>query len=314
MKNRPGNALFPSAPSFALRVLMILTFGALFMSDILPPSGDVQIRELIAWPLDSYVYRDRAMSRQQLAAASERAAAVLSPYNNFIPALDAHLTRDLRPLLSEHLSRPDLLHEYAGFDWTLGVVDLYQLLAFQRRLVLDPTDAHDPLPGPDDWPALLHFALNGSRSTACTHSIQQYTAHRIELTLRSTNPDLKLQPTTDASLPFSIALSGGTPFFEVAKLEGRWFLRDGYHRAYRLLRAGCRSTVAVVLRVDSIAELGAVQPWFFSEVDLRSERPPRVVDFLDDRLTLTYSRPRLLKTLRIHIEESLEPIQTGEQL
>lgn len=282
------------------------------MTDVLFGPDEVQIRELVAWPLDPYPYRDRAISPPQIAAARSRAAEHFSPFDGATSALHLPWTEDLKPLLSPHLCRPDLKCEYAGFDWTLGVVDLHHLLAFQRRLVLDPALRHDPLPHPDNWPALLDLALNGSRSTTCTHSIEQHTADRIELTVRSTNPDLNVMPVTDPSLPFLLRVSGGTPFFEVARLDGRWFLRDGYHRAYRLLRAGLRFTIAVVLRVSSIAELGAVQPWFFPEADLHSERPPRVVDFLEDRLTLTYTRPRLHKTIRICIQESLEPSQTGE--
>lgn len=247
------------------------------MSDILPHPDDVQIRELIAWPLDAYAYRDHAISLQQLATASERAAAALSPLNDFVSALDVHLTRNLRPLLSQHLSRPDLLHEYAGLRWTLGVVDLHQLLAFQRRLVLDQAHAHEPLPNPDDWPALLNLALNGSRSTACTHAIQQYTADRIELTVRSANPDLKLQPTTDSNLPFSLSLTGGTPFFEVAELENRWFSSrripsrvssaSGWFQIHRRCRAprglhlGARSGPTLVLSRGRLA--------------LRATTPPR---------------------------------------
>jgi len=63
-----------------------------------------------------------------------------------------------------------------------------------------------------------------------------------------------------------------------------------------------------VVRAKTLRELGAVQPWFFSEETLFSNRPPRVVDFLDDLLNLQYTRPPLLKTLRITIEESFAPV------
>ncbi len=99
-------------------------------------------------------------------------------------------------------------------------------------------------------------------------------------------------------------------FFEVADFGGRWFLRDGYHRAYRLLRAGIVHFPSIIIRARTLAELGPVQPWFFSEETLFNPTPPRVIDFLDDDLTIEYTRPRLLKTLRVTIEESIEPARS----
>ncbi len=281
------------------------------MTDTLAAPDQVKIRELIGWPLDSYPYRDRAVSSNQLTAAQSRAAASLLPIHEPAAALHLERTEKLRPLLSAHLLRRDLHHEYAGLDWTLGVVDLHHLLAFQRRLVLDQAVTPAPLPHPDDWPALLDLALNASRDVACTHQLEQRTDGMM-LTVHSPNPDLHLLPGAGPGVPFSLTAHGGTPFFEVASFGNRWFLRDGYHRAYRLLQAGVRFTIAVVLHVRSLAELGAVHPWFFRESDLRSERPPRLLDFLDDRLTLTYTRPRLQKVIRIRVQESLESIPTGD--
>ena len=84
-------------------------------------------------------------------------------------------------------------------------------------------------------------------------------------------------------------------------------MRDGYHRAYALLCAGVFRVPAVVVEARTLEELGAGQPWFFAEETLLSRAPPRVLDFLNDRLVLTYDRPELLKTLRVTIEESFAP-------
>jgi hypothetical protein len=53
-------------------------------------------------------------------------------------------------------------------------------------------------------------------------------------------------------------------------------------------------------------EVGANEPWFFSEEQLFSDRPPRVVDFLDEALVLRYERIAFRKVIRIRVEESLE--------
>jgi hypothetical protein len=128
--------------------------------------------------------------------------------------------------------------------------------------------------------------------------------------LHSSNPDLQLRLSTNAGTSDHLPLSlyGGSPFFEVAELRGRWFLRDGYHRAYRLLQAGVHRMPAVVIKTRTLEELGATEPWFFSERQLFSDRPPLVVDFLDESMVLRYERTALRKVIRIRLEESLEPV------
>ena len=85
----------------------------------------------------------------------------------------------------------------------------------------------------------------------------------------------------------------GSPFFEVALYRDRWFLRDGYHRAYALLKAGIFKLPAVIVQARTRAELGAVQPWFFSEETLLFvlSTARHLADFLNDALTLDYDRP-----------------------
>ena len=100
---------------------------------------------------------------------------------------------------------------------------------------------------------------------------------------------------------------GGTPGFEIAEFRGRWFLRDGYHRAYRLLQAGVHLVPAVVIHARTVHELGETEPWFFNESHLFSDRPPHVTDFLDEEMIICYKRAALRKVIRIRIEESLEP-------
>jgi len=106
---------------------------------------------------------------------------------------------------------------------------------------------------------------------------------------------------------------GGSPFFEVARYRGRWFLRDGYHRAYAHLRAGIIHIPTGVGEAKSLAELGAAHPWFFPEDVLFSSTPSRVTDFLDGAHVLEYDRTPFIKTLRLTMEEILTPaISSGE--
>jgi len=109
---------------------------------------------------------------------------------------------------------------------------------------------------------------------------------------RAAIPDPEdIEALLDLTLP-CVPLRPGdsSPYMEVALYRGRWFLRDGYHRSYCLLRHGINWVPAVVLRVRTIEELGAIGHKFFSEDILFSAKPPMVCDFRNKELTLRYFR------------------------
>jgi hypothetical protein len=280
----------------------------------------VTVHELMAWGLDEYVYRnsEAGLSELQVAEMANRAAQKLaerSCYQSCEVLLDEE-TSHIQHLLDLHVQRVELRQEYDGLEWTLGVVDLRHVLAFQRRLVFDPKFELPQVPTQENWPALVSFSLGAVRSVA--HSIipHENDGQKMEFSLQSDNPDLQLRPVAGAQphemRPFS--LYGGSPFFEVAEFGRRWFLRDGYHRAYRLLRAGVHHVPVVVIRARTMEELGATQSWFFDEEQLFSPHPPRVMDFLSDDLVLRYQRQRFRKTIRIRIEESLQPVDEADEV
>jgi hypothetical protein len=283
-------------------------------------SAKVDVRELIAWGLDEYPYRSYAadLGQEGFAKQVEQAQQRLTQYECYSGCsalLPEEETESIRHLFTSYAQRADLHEEYEGLDWTLGVVDLRRLLAFQRRLVFNLTRQHSLIPQQDDWPELISLAVGSRRGTEHRFIRNWDATGGLDISLYSSNPDLQLRLNPKAvrdNLP-PLSLFGGSPFFEVARLRGRWFLRDGYHRAYRLLQAGIHCIPAVVIYTRTIEELGATKPWFFSEDQLFSDRPPRVVDFLDESLVLRYERIALRKVIRIRIEESLEPFdETNE--
>lgn len=267
--------------------------------------------ELAAWDLDAYEFRPERFDREQPARARE-VVARRQPYKG-INALCEEETLLLRDVLERQLSRSDLQAEMLGLDWHLGVVDVRHLLAFQRRLSFNPTLPALPVPQQSDWTSLINIAFASLNPVTCDaiHDIVDNT-----ITLRSGNPNLHLRVSEDAAS--LITVHAGSPFLEIGCYLGRWFLRDGYHRAYALLRAGIFQLPAIIVKARTIEELGAVKPHFFSEAVLLSEQPPFVTDFLDDSLTIEYDRPPTIKTLHITMEESIAIAThkeiSGEQL
>ena len=269
----------------------------------------VDVCELIAWGLDDYPYGGDAR-QEGFAKHAERAQHRLAERERHTscPALLEEETKSISYLLTECGLRSDLHEEFEGLDWTLGVVDLRRLLAFQRRLVFSPERHASPMPQRDDWSRLIPLSLGSQRGTKHRLVCHPNSDHSLDVSLYSTNPDLQLRlnPQLGQDDLSPLSLYGGSPFFEVAAFRGRWFLRDGYHRAYRLLQADVHRIPAVVIYARTVGELGAIEPWFFSEDQLFSSRPPRVMDFLDESLILRYRRVALQKVIRIRIEESLQ--------
>jgi hypothetical protein len=271
------------------------------------PGEQVRVRELVAWGLDENSFRPdiealptRIDSSRRKASGGD--ASVLSD-----PTL-LEVPKPVLDLLEQQRSRSDLRSEMKGLDWITGIVDLRRLLAFQRRLIFDDQFPYLTVPASDDWLALVALTFGPPVPV----EYRTLLSNESELLLQSENPNLQIRTSIECNR-HSFQLHGGSPFFEVAEFGGRWFLRDGYHRAYRLLRAGVVHSPAVIIRARTIAELGPVEPWFFSEEILFSTTPPYVTDFLDDGLTIDYTRPRLLKTLRITIEERVEPARHSLQ-
>lgn len=266
----------------------------------------VQVRELAAWSLDEDEYRPALVEKSKLLDACRRVEQRI-PFQSKNAVVDTPDSA-LRDIFAELKLRPDLQEEMAKLEWSIGMVDLRLLLAFQRRLVLNLEAPPIVVPDADDWAGLVKLSFGPPKPVVC-----DLIHNNGSIQLQSSNPDLHFRISTDPMSP--VLVHGGSPFFEVACYRDRWFLRDGYHRAYFLLRAGIVHVPAVIVQARSLAELGAVHPWFFPEEVLFSSSPPRVTDFLDDTLVLDYNRPPLIKTLRLTMEETYIPaISPGDSL
>jgi len=266
----------------------------------------VPVRELAGWQLDDYEFRPKTIDPAKLSKA-KHLIAQRQPFEAATVLLTEE-TESLQDSFASLAIRHDLLLEMSRLSWSLGVIDLRPLLAFQRRLYLNP--ARQISTKRRDLAALLALSFGEMRPLLCETARDPATN---DLIIRSENANLHVRHTGNPASPISIEAGG--PFFDVACFQDRWFLRDGYHRAYSLLRAGIFTSPAVIVEAKTIEELGAVHPWFFPEDVLFSNAPPRVLDFLDDDLVLSYDRPSLIKTIRITVEETFtQASPLGEQL
>jgi len=170
----------------------------------------LKIRELTAWGFDHLVDRGLLAEEQLRNAAfhAQRRVAVRSPYPADSP-LSVEETEELASVLAARKNAVALSGEFDGLDWNLSIVDLRELIAFQRRIRFDHPDS------------------------------------------RPVHRKARSQQLLDLALPLHARSS--SPYMEVASYRGRWFLRDGYHRSFRLLKQGVWLVPCVVVHAETMS-------------------------------------------------------------
>jgi hypothetical protein len=226
----------------------------------------LEIRELAAWGFDTPVDRGSLIPEQLQSAAShaQRRLAECEPYRAESP-ISVELSDHLANLLATRKKAVANSGEFDGLAWELAMVDLRQLIAFQRRVGFAGED-------------------------------------RLQIEHRAAWRQL-----LDLALPFHAP--SRSPYIEVASYRGRWFLRDGYHRSFRLFKQGISLVPAVVVYAETPVQMGAVGSQFFAEGILFSRCPPMLKDFLDDEMVLSYLRPHRERA----VQPFHEPVEAGSQ-
>ena len=84
----------------------------------------------------------------------------------------------------------------------------------------------------------------------------------------------------------------------MARYQDRSFLRDGYHRAAGLLRAGISQVPAVVIDAPTFQYVTPSPGPFDHEVAF-GDGPPTLADFWNDAVSADASQPVVRKVVRI---------------
>lgn len=133
-------------------------------------------------------------------------------------------------------------------------------------------------------------------------------------TLVSPNSDLRVispiqsQDSGRERWSFGFTVGWGTTHIQVVRFQDRYFLRNGYHRVYKLREKGILHTPCVLVETDDFSEVGAGRPGFFSSESVMGEKPPLFGNFFSEKIApLIKLNPRT-KFIRIKAEESNLPI------
>lgn len=123
----------------------------------------------------------------------------------------------------------------------------------------------------------------------------------------SPNPNLRVIGNFSTSVGpgfsgFGFAVGQQQSYMQVAGVNGRYFLRDGYHRAYGLVAAGITHAPALVKDFNTLEEV-QLPVGLLPQSAYLGERPPLLVDYLDDAVAVDTNIPSTTKLIVIQALE-----------
>ena len=214
-----------------------------------------------------------------------------------------------RDVLDRITRRPELRASIPDAPWAVEWVDLARIVSIQKLITTDGLDervdaiANDPaavaelcLPAAQPVPPIggftdqdgLGFTISSLNPNLRAVGTQLHEA------LVATSPDGP--PQRMQAITFLVSM--GTSYLQVARYNGRYFLRDGYHRAAGLIRAGVTRVPAIVIDAPTFQYV-TLAPGLFDHEVAFSDRPPLLTDFWEDSVAVDASQPTVRKVVRI---------------
>jgi len=235
--------------------------------------------------------------------AARESVAARPQYNLALPILEP-LPPELRGRGEAFLQRPDITTAFAGWEISVGMVTLAQVLSFQK-VVTEGAVARAEASNPGNLHDLFSLCLPDAASPLVMPAAIDPDGRGFSLA--SSNPNLRVLGPQLAQIngnPFlGFNLGFGSTFVQVVEYQDRWFVRDGYHRCYGLPRLGVGRIPALFIRAQNVGQFGWNATSFFRWDVIYGPRPPFLTDFLDDGVAENTQRPVAGKVIRITAQE-----------
>ncbi len=194
--------------------------------------------------------------------------------------------------------------------WTVALVDLTRVCAFQPTVVSDQALARVEAADKDDLASIAEITLpltQGEELPVLYDAIHQ------AWTVTSTNLNLRVignvgpLPVSPLGAALGFAVVAAPSFLQVGRYNGRHYLRDGYHRAFGLLSRGITVVPAFVRDIAAFEELVSDPRTMLPQDSYQGQRPPVLTDYLDDTVSAAGQVPAVHKMIVIQALE-LTPI------
>ncbi len=202
----------------------------------------------------------------------------------------------LEQRIAELQARADIQQIAGELNCQIGIVNLGNVISFQKNVAREEAETRVAAAAQDNWDSLLELCLpEASRSEIPVLFDQPNKA----FTVSSLNPNLRINGCGFQNSLFQYQVQVANSLVQVAEYRGRWFLRDGYHRCYGLIRRNIRRIPCLIVRAQNFQQVGAAGDAFFSYEMLFGDRPPMLTDFLDNAYSADAERRATRKVLRI---------------
>ena len=269
----------------------------------LPPKDAVsQLLGRNPAPQDDLTAANQMIARARSAMATRPPTVIVDP-----------VTAGDRALLNPIAERPEVRASFADVPWRIEWIDLTQVLSVQKMITTDGLDLR-VTEATGDTAALVELCLPAAQPVPPLGAFGDQDGHGFSLS--SLNPNLRIvgSNVTEALVSpspqvppqkmqaFTFFVNMGASYIQVARYQGRSFLRDGYHRAAGLLRAGVTRIPAVVIDAPSFQFVASAPGLFDHEVAF-SDRAPKLSDFWDESVSADVLQPAVRKVVRLRAEE-----------
>lgn len=211
--------------------------------------------------------------------------------------------RELDSYISQLRAAPGLA-AFVNEGWEVKVADLRRIVSFQPQVFTDDAEERTSALDETDIVAIARVSLPLPSPTQLP---AQFDQSRQAWILSSANPNLRVTGQLGGEVQpgvvgFGFAVAVLPSVMQVAAFRGRMLLRDGYHRAYGLLRRGITHAPVYFRQFSTIEEL-AIHPSMLPQDAFLGERPPTLADYLDDGVAATVRLPAAQKMIVVQALE-----------
>jgi len=190
-------------------------------------------------------------------------------------------------------------------SWSFGLVELARVHVHQPYINLEyAAKLIEKAPEPDDFGALLRYCLPVGRGPSNQSTSVTFNPAQNTYSVVSENLDLQVVGNTQGEDALGRKFAGfaygfGLPQMFVVQYRGLFILKNGYHRAYSLLKKGHEAIPCIILKTDDFALTGANRIGLFPAEIILSDKSPIMSDFLT-KAAVIIPRLRAKAVLTVH--------------
>ena len=195
-----------------------------------------------------------------------------------------------------------------------ALVELAKIHTFQRMLNTEYiNEITKKTPSPENMDETVKFCLPTKDDREKIEILSAFNPNNNTVSMITDNLDFRIIGNVQGEdgitgRKFSgFAYGFGLPSMQVVEYKGIYLIKNGYHRAYSLLKMGHKFLPCLLLSTDSYQFTGAQAPSFFSIDLIMSDKSPLLSDFETDTAVLI-PRRRMKLVITVHAEAQILPV------